>query len=361
MPSIEAAPDKERRVILPKRKGEQRLPVREGRIQKEHGARTEVAIFILLACFLSGCFTGGTRWAPGTPYPTWADRQRVFDESQMGQKIKHELKVYVKERQEQIDARETKLKAMEERLRGQSPQVKEEKEAFKKGLLEYQSLVKRLDIEVQENKNVHMNQFNAAFERAMRAISARWTPGSEDPNVLVIKMIDREGGFKDVQAPHPSTLKLEDLRATLAQVQDSLTALVTQLSVRFKDLSLQRVAILPIVGPSEKASDPVGAYLTDKITNTFFIAGQAKVVEHTAIDKIMAELALGNSGRYDDTSAQRVGRLLAADTLIRGKYTEISEGIIEITARAISVETGEIVGVGSTTIPASLLPNLLNY
>lgn len=335
--------------------------MRKGRVQKERSAGSGAAVCLLLACCLSGCFTGGARWAPGAPYPTWADRQRVFDESQTGQKIKRELQGYVEARQEQIDARETTLKAMEDRLRGQYPQVKEEKEAFKKGLLEYQSLVKRLDAEVQANKKARMNQFNAAFERALSAISAQWTPGSEDPNVLVIRLIDREAGFKDVQAPHPGKLKLEDLRATLAQVQDSLTALVTQLSVRFKDLSLQRVAILPIVGPSEKASDPVGMYLTDKITNTFFIAGQAKVVEHAAIDKIMAELALGNSGRYDDASAQRVGRLLAADTLIRGKYTEISEGIIEITARAISVETGEIVGVGSTTIPASLLPNLLKH
>jgi len=294
---------------------------------------------------------------PGTPYPTWADRQRVFDESQMGQKIKRELQAYVEGRQEQIDAREAQLKLMEERLRVPYPASKEEKEAFRKGLFEYQSMVKRLDAEVQANKKLRMNQFNTAFERALRVASEQWTPGSGDPNVLVITVLDREAGFKDAHAPHPSAVKLEDLRATLAQTQDSLTALVTQLSVRFKDLSVQRVAILPIVGPSEKAADRVGAYLTEKLTNTFFIAGQAKVIEHTAIDKIMAELALGYSGRFDDTSAQRVGRLLAADTLIRGKYTEISNGVIEITARAISVETGEIVGVGSTTIPTSLLPS----
>ena len=73
---------------------------------------------------------------------------------------------------------------------------------------------------------------------------------------------------------------------------------------------------------------------------------------------VIDEIARGYSGRFDEGSLKKVGRLLNADTLIVGSYIRLTNGLTEVMARAVFVETGEIVGAGSATIASNLIPNI---
>jgi hypothetical protein len=102
----------------------------------------------------------------------------------------------------------------------------------------------------------------------------------------------------------------------------------------------------------------LGTYLAEKITHLLFAKRPATVVERTFLDKVVNEIARGYSGQFDEGSLKKVGRFLNADTLIVGSYTRLTNGMTEVMVRAVSVETGEIVGAGSATIASNLIPNI---
>ncbi len=147
-------------------------------------------------------------------------------------------------------------------------------------------------------------------------------------------------------------------QAVHSQLEQQLAALATQLAAEFSAHQVNRVAVLPFENTTGQKTDPLGTYLAEKITHLLFAKRQARVVERTFLDKVADEIARGYSGRFDEGSLKKVGRLLNADTLIVGSYTRLTNGLTEVMARAVSVESGEIVGAGSATIASNLIPNI---
>ncbi len=142
------------------------------------------------------------------------------------------------------------------------------------------------------------------------------------------------------------------------QLEQQLTALATQLAAEFSAHQVNRVAVLPFEDTTGQKTDSLGTYLAEKITHLLFAKRPATVVERTFLDKVVNEIVRGYSGQFDEGSLKKVGRLLNADTLIVGSYTRLTNGMTEVMARAVSVETGEIVGAGSATIASNLIPNI---
>ncbi|MCU0609712.1 MAG: hypothetical protein MUF22_08115 [Chitinispirillaceae bacterium] len=68
-----------------------------------------------------------------------------------------------------------------------------------------------------------------------------------------------------------------------------------------------------------------------------------KVVEREQLQKIMAEIALGQSGVVEESSAPQVGKLLGANILMMGSFMRDMSGEIRIDTRLVEVETGKVI------------------
>jgi curli biogenesis system outer membrane secretion channel CsgG len=121
----------------------------------------------------------------------------------------------------------------------------------------------------------------------------------------------------------------------------------------------------------------VGKGLADLIVEKLVKSGTYRVIERKAIQKILAEQNFSNSDRVDPNSAAKIGRLLGADAIIMGSITQFgrddketnvggnviggrlsrygiggvgrrnSKAVVGLTARMVSVDTGEILGVAA--------------
>ena len=149
----------------------------------------------------------------------------------------------------------------------------------------------------------------------------------------------------------------EEQRAEPFQIQQQLAALTAQLSADLRARQVQRLAVLPFENTTGSNPESLGAYLTEKITNLLYAERVGTVVERTYLKKVMDEIERGYSGPFDPLSLKEIGHLLNADTLILGSYTRLTNGMTEVMARAVSVETGEIVGASSTLISGKIVPN----
>ncbi|TAL09493.1 MAG: hypothetical protein EPO02_09940 [Nitrospirae bacterium] len=149
----------------------------------------------------------------------------------------------------------------------------------------------------------------------------------------------------------------EEQKAEPAKVQQQLAALTAQLAADLRVRQGQRLAVLPFENTTGANPESLGAYLTEKVTNLFYADRVGTVVERTYLKKVLDEIERGYSGPFDPLSLQEIGHLLNADTLILGSYTTLAGGTTEVMARAVSVETGEVVGAGSTMITGKIVPN----
>ena len=114
----------------------------------------------------------------------------------------------------------------------------------------------------------------------------------------------------------------------------------------------------------------VGRGITDLLVRQLVEDGSYSVIERQALDRILAEQNFSNSDRADSSTAARLGKLLGVDAIIVGSITQFgndtkttgvggaggalgrvglggfnqkrSKAIVEVTARLVDVDTGEI-------------------
>lgn len=156
-------------------------------------------------------------------------------------------------------------------------------------------------------------------------------------------------------------VRAEDLKAAHAELEQRLSALTAQLSDGFGSDRARRIAVLSFESTTDQSPNSRGAYLAEKVTHLLYATRRGTIVERTFLNKVVDEIERGYSGRFDALSLQEVGHLLNADTLILGSYTNLTGGLVEVMARAVAVETGEVVGAASTTMSSNLLPNIPIY
>lgn len=121
----------------------------------------------------------------------------------------------------------------------------------------------------------------------------------------------------------------------------------------------------------------VGRGIADLLVEQLVREGTYSVIERKAIQKIMAEQNFSNSDRADPNSAAKIGKLLGVDAIIMGSITQFgrddrnlstggglvrgqaakyglgnvglksSKAVVAISARIVSVDTGEILSVSN--------------
>ncbi|MEQ1949331.1 MAG: CsgG/HfaB family protein [Bryobacteraceae bacterium] len=118
------------------------------------------------------------------------------------------------------------------------------------------------------------------------------------------------------------------------------------------------------------SNQDIGKGISDMIVDRLVNGGKYSVIERKALDKLMAEQNFSNSDRADPSSAAKLGKLLGVDAIIIGSITQFgrddkstnigglgaaagrfgiggigkkeSKAIVQVTARLVNVETGEI-------------------
>jgi TolB-like protein len=91
-----------------------------------------------------------------------------------------------------------------------------------------------------------------------------------------------------------------------------------------------------------------GRFLAEELT-TLLYQKRFRVIERQLLRKVVEEQKLSLTGAIDQSSAQRLGKILGVGAIVSGTVTDLGQ-TLRVNARLISTETGEIVSVASVTI-----------
>jgi curli biogenesis system outer membrane secretion channel CsgG len=158
--------------------------------------------------------------------------------------------------------------------------------------------------------------------------------------------------------------------ATLAAQTASSAAPAAARKVRVAVLDFDYATVHSNVSAIFGSNVDVGRGVTDLLVSYLVKDGSYSVIERKALDAILAEQNFSNSDRADASSAARIGKLLGVDAIVVGSVTQFgndtsntgiggvgaglgrvglggfsqkkSKAIVGLTARLVSVDTGEI-------------------
>lgn len=142
-------------------------------------------------------------------------------------------------------------------------------------------------------------------------------------------------------------------------VEKEFQKLIQQLFVGLANQKTLKLAVLPTEHISGAGSKTLSGYMTEKLTYGVYDAKVGRLVERGRLGRVLDELQLSHAPTFNEDTAKRIGRMAGADIVILSSYVEIGSKIIEVNAKAVSVETGEIVGVGTAKLPAETVNRML--
>ncbi len=115
-----------------------------------------------------------------------------------------------------------------------------------------------------------------------------------------------------------------------------------------------RLSIAVLTFESNERAQNLTESVTEKLITQLVNLRRFRVIERSALDKIMEEQKLGMTGFVDDETAVKVGKLAGADVIVLGRVN-IEIGFAKVSARGIDTETSELIvakeaGSGNTNI-----------
>jgi TolB-like protein len=99
------------------------------------------------------------------------------------------------------------------------------------------------------------------------------------------------------------------------------------------------------VGKYQNELGALSKGLADFFEYDFSRFSDLKVVERDKLDFILRELKLVEEGKIDKSTAVKVGKILGAQTMVFGSITQINKNDAVMMARAVNVETSEIIAI----------------
>ncbi|MBI4217943.1 MAG: hypothetical protein HY610_02375 [Elusimicrobia bacterium] len=127
---------------------------------------------------------------------------------------------------------------------------------------------------------------------------------------------------------------------------DSLENIAKKISSSAKGLVNKKVAVLPFPyhdGRESKGSTIVSERLITKLVEQ----KKLEVIERSLLEKVFKELKLQSSGAIDEKSAKEIGKVLGVEAIVSGTLIDLGEEEVEVNARLIKTETGQIVVASS--------------
>jgi TolB-like protein len=108
------------------------------------------------------------------------------------------------------------------------------------------------------------------------------------------------------------------------------------------------IAVVEFVDLKGRVTD-LGRFLAEKLITRLYQTKKFKVIERQLLNKIVNEQKLSLTGMIDQSTAQRLGKLLGVDAIASGTVTDLGK-TLDINARLINTQTGEIFAVASVVI-----------
>jgi len=114
-----------------------------------------------------------------------------------------------------------------------------------------------------------------------------------------------------------------------------------------QDKDIKTIAIMEFDNYStQKYQEELGFItkgLADFFASDFSKVSSIKVVERDKINVILSEIELQESGKVDQATAVKVGKILGAKIMVFGSLTQLDAKNMRMVVRAVSVETSEII------------------
>ena len=121
-----------------------------------------------------------------------------------------------------------------------------------------------------------------------------------------------------------------------------------QISDGLTENQKQTIAVVEFVDLEGRTTN-FGRFVAEELITRLYQTKKFKVIERQLLNKIVAEQKLSLGGMIDQTSAQKLGKLLGVDAIASGTVTDLGKSL-RINARLISTGTGEVFAVASTDI-----------
>ncbi len=118
---------------------------------------------------------------------------------------------------------------------------------------------------------------------------------------------------------------------------------------------LYKIAVLPFDDGSIKdrwwdSNWDVGKGVSDELVTELLKTNQFRLIEREQIDKVLNEQDFGTSGRVDNNSAAKIGKILGVQYLVMGRVTEFSFKSTEV--GGLSLKKG--IGLGFKNIKSNV-------
>jgi hypothetical protein len=200
-----------------------------------------------------------------------------------------------------------------------------------------------------------------------------WGQGSEeravasydrDDRVRQIRITKRDGTLlADINnsgetSPVTNPVIGQSERANPNALEKEFQKLIQQLFVGLVTQTTRTIAVLPTEHISGSESNALSSYITEKLTYAVYDAKVGRLAERARLARIMDEVQLSHAAMFDETSAKRIGHMSGADVVIMSIYAAIEPNIVEVNAKAVSVETGVILGVGTAKLSAEIVSTM---
>jgi curli biogenesis system outer membrane secretion channel CsgG len=101
------------------------------------------------------------------------------------------------------------------------------------------------------------------------------------------------------------------------------------------------VAVLPF--ENKGASRDLGEIILDKMITVLWNQERFKVMERAALNQVLAEQSLGQSGMLDATTAAEIGKGIGVDAIVIGSVAAAPSGALSIDTRVIDTESAAII------------------
>ncbi|MBT8487846.1 MAG: hypothetical protein HKN72_00205 [Gemmatimonadetes bacterium] len=175
----------------------------------------------------------------------------------------------------------------------------------------------------------------------------------DDPGLLVMQGLLAEdagdydaavGFYQDFMAIGEQTPLLEEverrlevarLEALRADVRDALSR---ESALAQTEPDPGTVGIFPFVFEgADPQYEPLSLVLAELLTTDLGITGRLTVIERTKIQALVNELQLGESGRVEEATAARSGRLLGSAHIVQGRFRIQEVTRVDVDASVVTV------------------------
>src|SRR6185503_18184287 len=144
------------------------------------------------------------------------------------------------------------------------------------------------------------------------------------------------------------TLSSATIECAQSVLDQRLSDLSQKISNGLTESQKRTIAVVEFADLRGNVTD-FGRFIAEELITRLYETKKFKVIERQLLNKVVAEQRLSLTGMIDQTSAQKLGKLLGVDAIVSGTVTDLGKSL-RVNARVIDTSTGEIFAVASTEI-----------